>query len=49
MVQCIFSTFVDYQDISKDTFFLAKMISAAGGLMIVFSNQNSASMFAIMV
>ena len=49
MVQCIFSTFVDYQDISKDTFFLAKMISAAGGLMIVFSSENSASMFAIMV
>ena len=49
MAKCVFSTFNYFKDIVKDTFLLAKMILATGGLAGIFFPQNALSKFVVQV
>lgn len=42
-------TFWDYQDMLRDTFLLAKLILATGGLTFIIGPQNASSMFPVTI
>ena len=41
IAKCILATFLDYQDLTRDTFLLAKIIASAGGWYILSNSENA--------
>ena len=41
IAKCILATFLDYQDLTRDTFLLAKIIASAGGWYILSKSENA--------
>ena len=46
IAKCILATFLDYQDLTRDTFLLAKIVASAGGWYILSKSEN---LFVLMV
>ena len=40
LAKCILATFLDYQDLTRDAFLLAKIIASAGGWNFLSSSEN---------